>query len=93
MTASALSGYLAEPSGRVPILGNVELFKQKPYLLPGLALFSVSIVSAFAVFVFVPEVRPDLMFKQLQADFRDKPCTPGSERGRRFRCSKYQAVV
>lgn len=56
MGGAALSGYLAEPSGRVPYFGDFQLFISKPYLLPGLVLFGLSLIAAFGVFWFVPEV-------------------------------------
>jgi MFS family permease len=57
MAGAALSGYLAEPSGRVPIFADVQLFESKPYLLPGLVLFVLCFVSASSVLWLVPEVR------------------------------------
>jgi hypothetical protein len=56
MSSAGLSGYLAEPAGRVPIFGDIELFKQKPYLLPGLTISLVAFLTALAVFFTVPEV-------------------------------------
>ena len=38
MSGAVLGGYLAEPAGRVPFIGNMELFERKPYILPGLTL-------------------------------------------------------
>jgi hypothetical protein len=58
MSGAGLSGYLAEPSGRVPLLGKLDLFQEEPYLLPGLVVFDVSILASAMVFVFVPEVSP-----------------------------------
>jgi len=57
MSGAGLSGYLAEPAGRVPILGDLGLFEQKPYLLPGLTISLVALLAALAVFITVPEVR------------------------------------
>jgi hypothetical protein len=57
MSGAALSGYLAEPGGRVPFFGNINLFDTKPYLLPGLVLFCFCFVAATGIFWFVPEVR------------------------------------
>lgn len=56
MSGAGLSGYLAEPAGRIPIAGDIELFKQKPYLLPGLIMSFVAVLAALAVFATVPEV-------------------------------------
>jgi MFS family permease len=56
MSGAGLSGYLAEPAGRVPIFGDIELFKQKPYLLPGLIIALGAVSAALAVFFTVPEV-------------------------------------
>jgi len=56
MSGAGLSGYLAEPAGRVPILGDIGLFEQKPYLLPGLTISVVALLAALAVFITVPEV-------------------------------------
>ena len=56
MSGAGLSGYLAEPAGRVPIFGDIELFKQKPYLLPGLTIAFVGLLAALAVSFTVPEV-------------------------------------
>jgi hypothetical protein len=57
MSGAGLSGYLAEPAGRVPVFGDIELFKQKPYLLPGMTISLVALLAALAVFFTVPEVR------------------------------------
>jgi len=56
MAGAGLSGYLAEPAGRVPFLGDLTLFKAKPYLLPGLTLSVISALAALSVFLWVPEV-------------------------------------
>jgi hypothetical protein len=56
MSGAGLSGYLAEPAGRVPIFGDIELFKQKPYLLPGMTIAFVAVAAALAVLFTVPEV-------------------------------------
>lgn len=56
MSGAAISGYLAEPYHRVPILGDLELFAQNPYILPGCILLVCSVISSLAVYLFVPEV-------------------------------------
>jgi len=71
MSGAGLSGYLAEPAGRVPALGDLDLFKRKPYLLPGLTMSFIAIISAFTIWLFVPEVSPGIgtrltAFRQIQ---------------------------
>jgi hypothetical protein len=56
MSGAGLSGYLAEPAGRVPFVGHIGLFEAKPYLLPGLTLCVLSSLAALSVFIWVPEV-------------------------------------
>jgi MFS family permease len=76
MSGAGLSGYLAEPAGRIPVLGDLAIFKQKPYLLPGLVCTFVAVLAALAVFVFVPEVsgRHD---DESPADQIDQLCSQG----------------
>jgi MFS family permease len=78
MSGAALSGYLAEPAGRVPIFGNIELFKQQPYLLPGLTIALIAISAALAVFFTVPEVGGNA--SGTIADHIDQCCPPGRDR-------------
>jgi hypothetical protein len=33
-----LGGLLVEPAGRIPVVGQIELFVRKPFALPGIAL-------------------------------------------------------
>jgi len=60
MSGAGLSGYLAEPAEKVPIFGDIELFKQKPYLLPGLTIALVALLAALAVYFTVPEVSREI---------------------------------
>ena len=39
--SGAMIGGFFEPAGRVPFLGEIDLFKRKPYALPGLVLFAL----------------------------------------------------
>lgn len=52
----ALSGYLAEPFGRVPVFGSLPFFKLHPYVLPGFVICGLSVISALAVLIVAPEV-------------------------------------
>jgi hypothetical protein len=56
MGGAAISGYLAEPAGRIPILGGIGYFQKYPYTLPGTVLLCAAVLAAIAVLVFVPEV-------------------------------------
>jgi hypothetical protein len=56
MGGAAVSGYLAEPAGRVPILGNIRYFQDYPYTLPGTLLLGMAILATIAVLFSVPEV-------------------------------------
>jgi hypothetical protein len=56
MSGAGLSGYLAEPAGRVPLVGGLALFRTRPYLLPGMTLFLLALIAAGCVFAWVPEV-------------------------------------
>lgn len=55
-SGAAFSGFLAEPYGRVPLLGELRLLKAYPYALPGWVLLTCSIVSSIAIACLVPEV-------------------------------------
>lgn len=57
MSGSGIGGYLAEPYGRVPLVGSVEIFSSRPYTLPGTALLLISILATIPLLLFVPEVR------------------------------------
>jgi MFS family permease len=81
MSGAALSGYLAEPAGRVPIFGDIELFKQKPYLLPGLTISLVAFFAASAVFFTVPEVGVERVWSD-KANQIDQCCPSGRDRRR-----------
>jgi hypothetical protein len=56
MSGAALSGYLAEPTGRIPAIGDFELFRRNPYFLPGVILGVISLLAAIGVMIWVPEV-------------------------------------
>ena len=56
MGGAAISGYLAEPQGRVPIFGSIHFFQVKPYTLPGMTLLLAALISALGVIVYLPEV-------------------------------------
>jgi hypothetical protein len=56
MSGAGLSGYLAQPAGRVPLVGSLALFRARPYLLPGMTLFVLAMIAAGCVFAWVPEV-------------------------------------
>jgi MFS family permease len=57
MLGSMVGGYMAEPQGRVPFLGRVRVFEERPYIAPGLIMGSLTIVCAIAIWGFVPEVQ------------------------------------
>jgi hypothetical protein len=81
MSGAGLSGYLAEPAGRVPFFGDIELFKQKPYLLPGMTISLVALLAALAVFFTVPEVG-DKHVQNKSADQIDQCSSSGRDRRR-----------
>ena len=56
MLGSVVGGYLAEPSGWVPILGKMEYFRERPYIAPGLTMGALTVLCALAVWLYVPEV-------------------------------------
>jgi MFS family permease len=56
MLGSLVGGYLAEPVGRVPFLGKFEMFRDRPYIAPGLTMGALTVLCAFAIWLFVPEV-------------------------------------
>jgi hypothetical protein len=57
MLGSSVGGYLAEPSERVPFLGEMRFFKSRPYTAPGLMMGVLTVLCAFAIWFMVPEVR------------------------------------
>jgi hypothetical protein len=56
MSGAAISGYLAQPEGRVPLFGDITIFQDKPYTLPGLFIFGLAVLEIVAVMIWVPEV-------------------------------------
>lgn len=56
MLGSSVGGYVAEPYGRVPILGTVEIFREKAYVAPGLIMGGLAVLCALAIWFLVPEV-------------------------------------
>jgi MFS family permease len=56
MLGSSVGGYMAEPAGRVPFLGKLELFRDRPYIAPGLTMGGLTVLCALAIWLFVPEV-------------------------------------
>jgi MFS family permease len=56
MLGSMVGGYMAEPNGRVPILGRMEVFREGPYIAPGLTMGTLTVLCALAVWLLVPEV-------------------------------------
>jgi MFS family permease len=57
MLGSLVGGYMAEPVGRVPILGRMEMFRDRPYIAPGLVMGVLTALCALTIWVLVPEVR------------------------------------
>jgi MFS family permease len=56
MLGSLVGGCLAEPVGRVPFLGRMEMFRDRPYIAPGLTMGVLTVLCAFAIWLLVPEV-------------------------------------
>jgi hypothetical protein len=56
MLGSAVGGYLAEPQGRVPFIGDFAIFANRPYIAPGLAMGLTALLAGIAVLCLVPEV-------------------------------------
>jgi MFS family permease len=56
MLGSAVGGYLAEPKGRVPLIGDFAVFADRPYIAPGLAMGLAALLVGIALFCVVPEV-------------------------------------
>ena len=38
MLGSLIGGTLAMPAGRIPILGDIKMFQEKPFVLPGMTV-------------------------------------------------------
>jgi MFS family permease len=57
MLGSLIGGYMAEPVGRVPILGRMEVFRDRHYVAPGLTMGALTVLCAVAIWFLVPEVR------------------------------------
>jgi MFS family permease len=57
MLGSMIGGYLAEPVGRVPLLGRMEFLKDRPYVAPGLTMGVLTVLCALAIWFLVPEVK------------------------------------
>lgn len=56
MLGSTVGGYLVEPGGRVPFIGDIAIFADRPYIAPGLAMGLAAFLVGAAVFCVVPEV-------------------------------------
>lgn len=57
MLGSLVGGYMAEPVGRVSIFGRMEMFRNRPYIAPGLTMGVLTVLCALAIWVLVPEVK------------------------------------
>jgi hypothetical protein len=73
MSGPALSGYLSEPEGRIPFFGDLKLFQNKPYLLPGLTLSFMAVLASLAVYIWVPEVSHAASNSLTKPDQLDSP--------------------
>lgn len=69
-TALAMGGLLAQPEGRIPIIGAMRVFQEWPYALPGLALALLCGAAMFVSAVYIPETNPKFVKKQ-QAEARE----------------------
>jgi hypothetical protein len=56
MLGSSVGGYMAEPVGWVPFLGKFDMFRDRPYIAPGLTMGGLTVLCALAIWLFVPEV-------------------------------------
>jgi hypothetical protein len=62
MLGSLIGGYLAQPAGRVWIIGKLPLFATRPSIAPGLLLGCLTLGCALGVWLFVPEVSSSTIF-------------------------------
>jgi len=72
MLGSVVGGYMAEPNGRIPILGRMEYFRQRPYIAPGLTMGALTVLCALTIWFLVPEVRSQAYSGLIQL-ILDKP--------------------
>jgi hypothetical protein len=56
MLGSMVGGYMAEPEGRIPILGCIGLFRYKAYIAPGLGMGTLTLFCALTIWLVAPEV-------------------------------------
>jgi hypothetical protein len=56
MLGSMVGGYMAEPEGRIPILGSIGLYQYRPYIAPGQVMGLLTMICALTIWLVVPEV-------------------------------------
>lgn len=94
-----IGGQLAEPHGRIPILGDWELLVRKPYLLPGLVLAAVcvhsstqrskglryrSAMTALCVMYYIPSVSQSNSYARTYSQKQEKRLDQPSEEEQPF---------
>lgn len=70
MLVSMIGGYMAEPQGRVSLLGRLKLFDERSYIAPGSIMGFLTILCAIAFWGFVPEVQSSHGTADILADDR-----------------------